>query len=183
MTLRCPSCSTALLFLGMPDGSPLHTHHRCSVCGHEWTDASPLARPARGLAYRLLFCDTCRACWPTERSDADGGSRQDGEPCAYAFGGGRVCRGTVHPGQPRVRALDDDSPDYEDVANVSHAAYSGSWCKTLELPLGTTSLALVRQAYRRLAKLRHPDVVGGSHSLMQALNDAYRRALSELGQR
>jgi hypothetical protein len=130
----------------------------------------------RGIGLRLLICDECRAVWPTERDDFDGGSRQDGEPCAYRWADGTICQGTVGPVGPR---RSKDGWTYE---VPSAFAYSGVWCAELGLRPGTTSLGEVRRAYRALSKVRHPDVEGGSHEAMLRLNHAYRLALSELGQ-
>lgn len=128
-----------------------------------------------GVQVRLLICDTCRAVWPTERDEAHGGSRSDGEPCAYRWKGGKVCMGTVHP----VTGRPPPSPFGQWWHAEQVAAYSGVWCDTLGVPRGTVDLALVRKRYRELAKERHPDV-GGSHEAMQELNEAYRRALAEI---
>lgn len=129
-----------------------------------------------GLAFRLLQCDSCGSVWPTERDEAHGGARLDGEPCAYRWAGGRVCAGRVYPfgHQPREREGEPRRPGVR-------AAYSGRWCDVLGLARGTTDLRAVRQAYRSLAKERHPDA-GGTHEAMSELNDAYRLALSELAQ-
>lgn len=134
-----------------------------------------------GLRVRLLICNRCSSVWPTERDPAHGGSRQDGEPCAYRWADGRVCMGTVHPEarqrSHRQRAFDDFWPEPPE-----RAAYSGGWCKVLGLDWGTTDLAKVRRAYRELALKRHPDR-GGSEADMKELNLAYAQALAELGQR
>lgn len=132
-----------------------------------------------GIAFRLLTCDTCRACWPTERDERHGGSRQDGEPCAYRWPTGKVCKGTVHP-MGWVHPPAEDEP-WAPRPAAQRRAYTGNWCAALGLKPGTLDLALVRKAYRRLAKLAHPDA-GGSHAAMVALNEAYRQALAELGQ-
>jgi hypothetical protein len=138
--------------------------------------ASPDVTPrGGGLAFRLLKCDRCDSVWPTEREPAHGGSRQDGEPCAYAWPDGRVCGGTVHPLWGRRGPADPFAPP------PRQAAYSGRWCDVLGVEWGTRDLALVRRRYRELAKERHPDA-GGSHAAMVALNAAYRQALAELGQ-
>lgn len=131
-----------------------------------------------GMAVRLLMCDRCHAVWPTERDPSHGGSRLDGEPCAYVWEG-HVCDGRVGPMFGRPAPFD---PWGREPSKPSQrAAYSGLWCATLGLPRGTTDLALVRRRYRELCKVRHPDA-GGSHALMVALNLAYTLALSELGQ-
>lgn len=128
-----------------------------------------------GISVRLLICDTCRAVWPTEREPEHGGSRLDGEPCAYDWRG-TVCRGRVHPvdGQSRKRAPFEQP--------MAWTLGEGTWCKTLGLPHGTRDLALVRTTYRALIKRIHPDV-GGSHERMVEVNKAYTLALYELGQR
>jgi hypothetical protein len=132
-------------------------------------------RQRGGVQLRLLICGTCRTVWPTERDEAHGGSRSDGEPCAYRWRDGRVCDGTVHP-------MYGQRPNGQPAAGGnSGAAYSGGWCKVLGVPWGTRDLALVRKRYRELAKAAHPDV-GGDHAQMVELNEAYRQALSELGQ-
>ena len=135
------------------------------------TDVQP---HGKGLAYRLLLCDECSAVWPTERDAAHGGSRLDGEPCAYRWKG-KVCRGRVHP------MFGGRRPPREEWASASFVEGHGEWCETLGLPPGTRDLKLVRDAYRALSKLRHPDV-GGSNEAMAALNVAYSQALAELGQ-
>ena len=148
---------------------------RRALSGSPAGESDPASKAGRGgMAVRLLMCDRCHAVWPTERDPSHGGSRLDGEPCAYVWEGA-VCDGTVGPlfGQ---RPRDAWSPP-----PAARAAYSGLWCATLGLPRGTTDLARVRAAYRALCKVRHPDA-GGSHALMVALNLAYTRALSELGQ-
>jgi hypothetical protein len=131
-----------------------------------------------GIQFRLLQCDRCAAVWPTERSDADGGARLDGEPCAYVWSGGRVCRGHVHPlhGQrPVTEPWWGEPPPHSNPPPV----YGGQWCRILEVPWGTRDLSLIRRQYRALSKVRHPDV-GGSTEAMRLLNDAYRQALAEL---
>jgi hypothetical protein len=134
---------------------------------------------AGGVQVRLLFCDTCRACWPTERDILHGGSRSDGEPCAYVFPNGQVCLGSVHPAG--VRAAPHAGGQFVPPSSSSRKAYTGSWCEVLGLPWGTWDLGLVRKAYRKLAKELHPDQ-GGTNDEMVRLNAAYRQALSELGQ-
>lgn len=132
---------------------------------------------AGGLTLRLLICDRCQAVWPTERAPEHGGSRSDGEPCAYRWSNGRVCTGFVYPVNGYVRspfAQHADTP-------AARQAYSGRWCEILGVKWGTVDLALVRARYRELCKSRHPDV-GGSHDGMVRLNAAYRQALAELGQ-
>jgi len=140
-------------------------------------DADSL-RERGGLRQRLLICDTCRAVWPTERNAAHGGSRQDGEPCAYRWRD-RVCDGSVHP-LGYVRSASANRPE-----TPSDAIYRGvrrrRWCEALELPTDTTDIAVVRTRYRELAKLHHPDV-GGDHARMLEINEAYCQALGELGQ-
>jgi hypothetical protein len=133
--------------------------------------------PPAGLAHRLLICNRCHAVWPTERDESHGGSRLDGEPCAYVWEG-QVCDGHVGPlfGQREAGWIPNPNN-----AAPTRAPYSGLWCETLGVPRGTTDLALVRRRYRELCKRRHPDA-GGSHALMVALNLAYTLALSELGQ-
>ncbi|MGN6293738.1 MAG: J domain-containing protein [Chitinophagaceae bacterium] len=48
----------------------------------------------------------------------------------------------------------------------------------LELAVKPVDSEMVKEAYRRLAKLRHPDISGGSHEAFQELTDAYNRALA-----
>jgi hypothetical protein len=134
-----------------------------------------LRGPERGVRLRLLECDTCHAVWPTERSPEHGGSRQDGDPCAYTWGG-RVCRGRVFP-YGVSRGFDDDATEAP-----ADFVFRDAWCDVLAVPWGTRDLALVRSQFRALAKQRHPDVEGGSHQAFLTLYEAYRRALSELGQ-
>lgn len=137
---------------------------------------SDLRKGRSGIEVRLLRCTLCRACWPTERDEAHGGSRQEGEPCAYRWADGRVCSGVVHSFGyvPSDREREDGT--WREVPY----AYTGEWCAVLGVPLGSRDLALVRRRYRELAKVHHPDV-GGDAATMRALNDAYRRALAELG--
>lgn len=130
----------------------------------------------KGLAFRLLICNRCSAVWPTEREERHGGSRQDGEPCAYRWADGAVCSGSVHPFGTRGRRFADKA------AAERVRAYSGGWCEVLNLKWGTTDLALVRKHYRELAKTHHPDV-GGETRRMADINEAYKQALAELGQR
>ncbi len=135
--------------------------------------------PRRGVQLRLLICDECQAVWATERDEGHEASRLDGEPCAYRWPGGKVCTGTVGPiwlGGRREKEADRFTSQ-----TPRRAAYGGSWCEALGVPWGTVDLALVRKHYRARCGLVHPDV-GGSHEDMVALNDAYRQALSELGQ-
>lgn len=130
-----------------------------------------------GLKLRLLICTTCRAVWPTERDERHGGSRQDGEPCAYVWRDtGKVCGGVVHP--IGVQPAESERRPFAPPLRV----YSGRWCEPLGVPAGTTDLAAVRKAYRAAAKRAHPDAAGGSHQAMLKLNEAYRQALAELGQ-
>lgn len=133
----------------------------------------------RGLGLRLLICDTCASCWPTERDEAHGGSRQDGEWCAYRWPNGKVCMGRVWPGGAPGRRHAQDPFQWE-APPAQRAAYAGQWCAILDLPWGTTDLAVVRKRYRALALKRHPDQ-GGTEEAMKELNEAYRAALAELG--
>lgn len=130
-------------------------------------------RQRGGVQVRLLICDLCRSVWPTERDEAHGGSRSDGEPCAYRFPGGRVCRGTVHPMTGRWGYVRPKAFEWVEARRA--------WETVLDLPVGTRDLAVVRKRYRELAKVHHPDA-GGDHAKMVELNDAYLQALSELGQ-
>lgn len=153
---------------------PTPTEFAVRVARQREADSRALP-PRHGIAFRLLICNRCRAVWPTERDPTHGGSRLDGEPCAYRWGDA-VCDGTVGPLHGRRAA---DAWSYEPEAR---AAYSGSWCEVLGVPWGTTDLALVRTRYRSLSKERHPDAPRGSHAAMLALNLAYQKALAELGQ-
>ncbi len=132
-----------------------------------------LKGPSRGVRVRLLECDTCHAVWPTERAPEHGGSRADGDPCAYAWQG-RVCRGRVFPFGERYGSDDagEAPPDF---------VFRDAWADVLEVPWGTTDLALVRAQFRALAKVRHPDQ-GGTKEAFVKLYEAYRQALAELGQ-
>lgn len=136
--------------------------------------SSDETRQRGGVALRLLICDLCRAVWPTERDEAHGGSRSDGEPCAYRFPGGKICRGTVHPMTGRWSYTPPRKP-------FEWVEARRAWETVLGLPTGTRDLAVVRKRYRELAKTHHPDA-GGDHMKMVELNDAYLQALSELGQ-
>jgi hypothetical protein len=49
---------------------------------------------------------------------------------------------------------------------------------TLELRVKPQSPDVVRDAFRRLSKIRHPDVPGGSTVAFQKLNDAYQKAMA-----
>lgn len=155
-----------------------------TACAREEADARSRLQPRRAdlragpapLAYRLLICDRCRAVWPTERDESHGGSRLDGEPCAYVWEGA-VCDGRVGP----MFGRRDESDSWAYAQPTVPAAYSGRWCDELGVPRGCVDLALVRRQYRKLVQERHPDH-GGSHAAMVALNLAYKLALSELGQ-
>jgi hypothetical protein len=52
------------------------------------------------------------------------------------------------------------------------------WRRTLEIPDGPVSRETIEAAYRRLARIRHPDA-GGSHIAMADLNAAKDAALCE----
>ena len=134
-----------------------------------------------GIGLRLLKCDTCRAVWPTERSEADGGSRADGEPCAYRWPTGKICEGHVHALGYVAPPPPFAGEDTRHAPPPARAAYAGRWCEVLGVPWGTTDLALVRRRYREAVKVAHPDA-GGTHAAMIALNEAYREALAELAQ-
>lgn len=137
----------------------------------------------------LLWCDVCDAVWPTERDVCHGGSRRNGEPCAYRQGG-RTCSGVVRAG-PNTRRLQEgynrlrwgryETPSPPWNPPVAPYAPRATWYRTLGVPDGTTDLARVRTAYRAAVKGNHPDA-GGSHAAMVALNAAYAEALAELGQ-
>lgn len=194
MTDACPKC-------GEPGGAKYR--HVCSKEGiarqrgqlPAWQRAQDeLRRSGRGLAFRLLTCDTCRAVWPTERDEAHGGSRLDGEPCAYTAYGSAPCRGHVWPDHGHRSYAPGQDPWAEDsgfggrqrregewrAPSPTHEG-DGAWCHVLGLPRGTKDIGAVRRAYRKLAKELHPDV-GGDTARMAQVNDAYAAALSELGQ-
>ncbi len=57
----------------------------------------------------------------------------------------------------------------------------GGWRDVLGLPRDEHRMALVKKAYRRQARMLHPDR-GGSTAAMARLNEAYRMAKVELGQ-
>ena len=59
-------------------------------------------------------------------------------------------------------------------------ASPGGWREVLGLPESERRIAMVKKAYRRKARLYHPDR-GGSTAAMAKLNEAYRTAKEELG--
>ena len=132
-------------------------------------------RARGGLRLRLLICDTCLAVWPTERDPSHGGSRQDGEPCAYDYKG-RVCKGHVNPMNGRTYARDARFDDYE----AAKPGDAPKWYVVLGVAEHAT-LSEVRARYRSLAKTMHPDQ-GGDADEMVKVNVAYAEALSVLGQ-
>lgn len=54
-----------------------------------------------------------------------------------------------------------------------------NWWDVLQVPRDSSTREECKAAYRRLASLRHPDKVGGSHELMAELNAAQEAALQE----
>lgn len=71
------------------------------------------------------------------------------------------------------------APDFRHHVVESPPA-QGGWREVLGLPPGEGRMTLVRKAYRRKARLLHPDK-GGSTVAMTRLNEAYRMAKEELG--
>lgn len=139
-------------------------------------------RARGGIEVRILKCDICDAVWPTERDEAHGGSRLDGEPCAYRWPDGRVCMGHVRPlGYVPPQGWDAEEAPRRSRAVGAWAEGDGRWRKVLGVDASCRSLAAVRKAYRARAVKVHPDA-GGSHAEMVALNEAYADALAELGQ-
>ncbi|TIS37554.1 J domain-containing protein [Mesorhizobium sp.] len=58
-----------------------------------------------------------------------------------------------------------------------------SWREVLEIVTsGPVTAENIDAAYRRVAKKCHPDVPGGSHDAMSALNSAKSQALKEIGE-
>lgn len=149
------------------------------------TDETSL-RERGGIRIRLLVCDRCASVWPTERDPEHGGSRQDGEPCAYRWSDGSVCGGTVWPfGRPVGHAAGRGWEDTREGAagEMMRGLRGQKWREALGIAKGeTVTLARVRARYRELAKVHHPDV-GGDHKIMLTINEAYKHALAELGQR
>lgn len=139
-------------------------------------------KPAGGLAFRLLKCNLCDSVWPTERDEAHGGSRLDGEPCAYRWPDGRVCMGYVHPlGYEPEREWQSEEPPRRTRPVGAWQEGDGWWRTVLGVAGDCRDLGAVRKAYRALVLKLHPDA-GGSHEAMVALNEAYAAALAELGQ-
>lgn len=176
MSDACPKC-------GEPGGAKYT--HACSprAAVRKYARGMPDTAASRtrelrargGLAFRLLMCDRCRAVWPTERDEAHGGARMDGDPCSYTAFGSKPCRGRVWPMNEAHHA--DSQPRQEGEWRVG----DHSWREALGLPHGCKDIALVRKTYRRLAKELHPDV-GGDTAKMAKVNEAYAQALAELGQ-
>ncbi|HZZ54786.1 MAG TPA: J domain-containing protein [Trebonia sp.] len=137
-------------------------------------------RKSSGLAFRLLICDRCRAVWPTERDDAHGGSRSDGEPCAYAYAGS-TCKGRVWPLNGVFPDQGQERPRPRPRAPGEWQVGDNRWRAALGLAPGERDLGKVRRRYRELAKQHHPDH-GGDAAKMAAINEAYTDALAELGQ-
>lgn len=78
----------------------------------------------------------------------------------------------------RSRRRDDDDIDEEWTA--SSGRYRPPWAVTLELEGdGPWALDQVRDAFRRLAKIHHPDV-GGDAKMFQIMHSAWERAQTEL---
>lgn len=64
--------------------------------------------------------------------------------------------------------------------NESQAACSGgTWRTVLGLPLNEHRRSVAHQAYRKLARVNHPDLCG-SNAAMQLVNDAWKQAKKEL---
>jgi hypothetical protein len=185
MSDACPKC-------GEPGGAK-YTHAcspRAAVAKYArppgWSELARqverdigLANRARGLAFRLLICDRCRAVWPTERDEAHGGARLDGDPCAYVAFGSKPCKGRVWPMNGAYQ--DAEGPRERPRAEGEWRVGDHAWREALGLPHGCKDIALVRRTYRKLAKELHPDV-GGDTARMAKVNEAYAQALAELGQ-
>jgi|HubBroStandDraft_3_1064219.scaffolds.fasta_scaffold00119_11 hypothetical protein len=178
MTDACPKC-------GEPGGAKYT--HRCSprAAVRKYAHGLPDTRHSleverrAGLAFRLLICDRCRAVWPTERDEAHGGARLDGDPCSYTAFGSKPCRGRVWPMNFTHADHGAHEPPRQD---GEWRVGDNAWREALGLPLGCRDIALVRKTYRRLAKELHPDVAGGDTAKMAKVNEAYAQALAELGQ-
>ena len=152
-----------------------------SADGIDPRTSEDVSRSRGGVQVRLLKCDTCAAVWPTEREPEHGGSRSDGEPCAYCWPDGRVCEGTVRPLGGYYPREEWPARGEKPRPPPVRRAYGGEWCAVLGVPWGTTDLAVVRRAYRAAIFKAHPDR-GGTEAETVALNVAYRLALAELGQ-
>jgi DnaJ domain len=149
-------------------------------------EAEALRAKRGGVQLRILICWKCHAAWPTERDPEHGGSRQDGEPCAYRWADGRVCRGTVSVSgvDPNVRgARQGQRPWGRAAPPVQPLEYTGrrDWTTVLGLERSSVTLKIVRDRYRELAKRHHPDA-GGDHATMVEINEAIREAYAELNQ-
>ncbi len=137
-----------------------------------------------------LECDTCHAVWPTERAADHGGSRQFGEPCAYRRSDGRYCAGHVTYGGAPYSGVYAPRRSWDGPWSRPGSGGGGRpipraeswWRAILSVPPACHDLATVRRHYRERVKTWHPDA-GGSHADMVTLNEAYRLALVELGQR
>lgn len=69
---------------------------------------------------------------------------------------------------------------YSGFAALPAANRSKHWREVLGFPLGGPIFAEeVERRYRELSKLHHPDVPGGDHTRMAAINVAYQEALSD----
>ena len=64
--------------------------------------------------------------------------------------------------------------------NEAQAARSGgTWRTVLGLPLNEHRRSVAHQAYRKLARVNHPDLCG-SNAAMQLVNDAWKQAKKDL---
>jgi hypothetical protein len=158
------------------------TLRRARHAGLAHGDHDALQGKARGVQLRILICCKCHAAWPTERDPEHGGSRQDGEPCAYRWADGRVCRGTVsvsgvEPNTGAQKGKRAGVPPMQPLENTGRR----DWPTVLGLDRSSVTLKSVRDRYRELAKVHHPDA-GGDHATMVEINEAIREAYAELNQ-
>ena len=80
----------------------------------------------------------------------------------------------------RILFKPEDNRHNDRYFNANGSAACDGWRAALGVSPDETRISAVKQAYRKKARVYHPDR-GGSNQSMAQVNDAYRKAKEELG--